>query len=74
MSQAQRGDGLLTSGVRAKATTTATMTEVTTLSRLPTMMDRNPAWIFHLKTSIALLQEDMASKTVVTPASFLPST
>ena len=25
------------------ATMTATMTEVTTLSRLPTMMDRNPA-------------------------------
>ena len=43
MSQAQRGHGLLTSGVRAKATMIATMTEVTTLCRLPTMMDRNPA-------------------------------
>ena len=48
--------GLLTSGVRAKATITAMMTEMTTLSRLPTMMNRNPAWIFHLKTSIALIR------------------
>ena len=63
----------MTSGVRSKATTIATITEVTTLSRLPTMMDRNPVWIFHLKILIVVLQEDMAAKTVVTPASFLLS-
>ena len=74
MSKAQRGNGLLTSGVRAKETMIATMTKVTVLCRLPTMMDRIKLKYFTcMMTLIALLQEDMAAKTVITPASFLPS-
>ena len=37
-------------------------------------MDRNPAKIFHLKTLIGLLQDEMTAKTAITPVSFLRST